>query len=71
MTRRQLLALTCGWTCATATTRGQHRMEPRPTARLSTPPVGEADITLRIGEMTLDLAPCRSIRTLAYNATIP
>jgi FtsP/CotA-like multicopper oxidase with cupredoxin domain len=46
-------------------------MEQRPTPRPSTPPVGEADITLRIGEMTLDLAPRRSIRTLAYNGQVP
>ena len=71
MTRRQLLALTCYWTTAAATAKGQHRMEPRPTPRPSTPLVGEADITLRIGEMTLDLAPRRSIRTLAYNGQVP
>jgi len=46
-------------------------MGPRPTPRPSTPPVGEADISLRIGEMTLDLAPRRWIRTLAYNGQVP
>jgi FtsP/CotA-like multicopper oxidase with cupredoxin domain len=46
-------------------------MEPRAAPRPSAPPVGEADITLRIGEMTLDLAPRRSIRTLAYNNQVP
>ena len=71
MTRRQLLALTCYWTAAAATANGQHRMEPRPAQGPSTPPVGEADITLRIGEMTLDLAPRRSVRTLAYNGQVP
>jgi FtsP/CotA-like multicopper oxidase with cupredoxin domain len=71
MTRRQLLALTCCWTAAAATTRGQHPPEPRSAPRPSTPPVGEADITLRIGEMTLDLAPRRSIRTFAYNGQVP
>ena len=71
MTRRQLLALTCYWTAAAATANGQHRMEPRPALGPSTPPVGEADITLRIGEMTLDLAPRRSVRTLAYNGQVP
>lgn len=71
MTRRQLLALTCYWTAAAATARGQHQMAPRPTPRPSPPPVGEADIKLRIGEMTLDLAPRRSIRTLAYNGQVP
>ena len=46
-------------------------MEPRPAPRPSTPPVGEPDVKLRIGEMTLDLAPRRSIRTLAYNGQVP
>jgi FtsP/CotA-like multicopper oxidase with cupredoxin domain len=71
MTRRQLLALTCYWTAAVATASGQHQVEPRPSPRPSAPPVGEPDIKLRIGEMTLDLAPRRSIRTLAYNGQVP
>jgi FtsP/CotA-like multicopper oxidase with cupredoxin domain len=33
--------------------------------------VAEADISLRIGEITLDLAPGRSVRTLAYNGQVP
>ena len=32
---------------------------------------GDADVTLRIGEITLDLAPGRSVRTLAYNGVVP
>ena len=71
MTRRQLLALAGSWAAAGATARGQHQMAPRPTPRPSTPPIGDADITLRIGEMTLDLAPRRSVRTLAYNGQVP
>jgi FtsP/CotA-like multicopper oxidase with cupredoxin domain len=71
MTRRQLLALACSWAAADATASGQHQMARAPTPRPSTPPVGEADITLRIGEMTLDLAPRRSVRTLAYNGQVP
>jgi FtsP/CotA-like multicopper oxidase with cupredoxin domain len=71
MTRRALLALACGWTSAVATTIGQHKMEPRPAAPSSIPPDGNADITLRIAETTLDLAPGRSIRTLAYNGQVP
>ena len=31
----------------------------------------DADVTLRIGEITLDLAPGRSVRTLAYNGSVP
>jgi FtsP/CotA-like multicopper oxidase with cupredoxin domain len=71
MTRRQFLALAGSWAAAGATARGQHQMAPRPTPRPSTPPIGDADITLRIGEMTLDLAPRRSVRTLAYNGQVP
>ena len=71
MTRRQLLALTCYWTSAAATAAGQHRMPPLRVPPPGAPPTGPADITLRIGEMTLDLAPRRSIRTLAYNGQVP
>jgi FtsP/CotA-like multicopper oxidase with cupredoxin domain len=70
MTRRQLLTLMGGWSAAASTARGQHPIAPRSTPP-STPPVGEADITLRIGELTLDLAPRRSVRTLAYNGQVP
>jgi FtsP/CotA-like multicopper oxidase with cupredoxin domain len=34
-------------------------------------PVAEADIRLRIGEIALELAPGRSVRTLAYNGQVP
>jgi len=70
MTRRELIALTCGWTCAAASTLAQHRMPPHPAASPAAP-VGDADVTLRIGEMTLDLGPRRSVRTLAYNGQVP
>jgi len=69
MTRRQLLALTCGWTSAAASALAQHRMPPQAAAPAA--PLGDADVTLRIGEMTLDLAPHRSVRTLAYNGQVP
>jgi FtsP/CotA-like multicopper oxidase with cupredoxin domain len=71
MTRRQLLALTCYWTAAVATTRSQHGIEARPAPRHTLPPDGPADITLRIGEITLDVTPGRSIRTRAYNGQAP
>ncbi len=32
---------------------------------------GDADITLRIGDITLELAPRRTVRTLAYNGQVP
>jgi FtsP/CotA-like multicopper oxidase with cupredoxin domain len=34
-------------------------------------PVGTADVTLRIGETTLELGPRRSVKTLAYNGQVP
>ena len=72
VTRRQLLALTCFWTSARATARGQHaptlfRHAPDAPQTLVEP----ADITLRIGELSLELAPRRTIRTLAYNGQVP
>lgn len=62
MTRRELLALTCVWTSARAAGIGQHAPEPV---------AGNADVTLRIGETTVELAPRRTIRTLAYNGQVP
>jgi FtsP/CotA-like multicopper oxidase with cupredoxin domain len=57
MTRRELITLAFGLaSSAIATPRG---------------PADEADVTLRIGETTLDLAPKRSVRTLAYNDQVP
>jgi FtsP/CotA-like multicopper oxidase with cupredoxin domain len=35
------------------------------------PQPAPADISLRIGEITLDLAPKRSVRTIAYNGQVP
>jgi FtsP/CotA-like multicopper oxidase with cupredoxin domain len=71
MTRRELLALTCYWTARAATASGQHRMAQRPARGPAVVPSGDADITLRIGEITLDLARGRSVRTLAYNGQVP
>lgn len=56
MTRRELLALACGWATAAAGRQAS---------------AAAADITLRIGEIALDLGPKRSIRTLAYNGDVP
>jgi FtsP/CotA-like multicopper oxidase with cupredoxin domain len=69
MTRRELLALTCFWTSARAVGFGQHA----PSVSMHAPQsfTGDADITLRIGEMSLELAPRRIVRTLAYNGQVP
>jgi FtsP/CotA-like multicopper oxidase with cupredoxin domain len=71
MTRRELLALACSWTAAAAAASGQHRMEQDPARAPAVAPAGDADITLRIGETTVDLARGRSVRTLAYNGQVP
>ncbi len=72
MTRRQLLALACGWTSSAAIGVGQHSGgNTRQTTSPVAPPAGKADIELRIGEVTLELAPQRTVRTLAYNGQVP
>lgn len=72
MTRRELLALAGSWASAASMASAQHH-EPVITAGVrSQPPIlGEADITLRISELTLDLAPRRSVRTIGYNGQVP
>jgi FtsP/CotA-like multicopper oxidase with cupredoxin domain len=72
MTRRQFMALTGGWASSTAIGHAQHQStRPGPVRAPSANPDGEADITLRIGELTLDLAPRRSVRTIGYNGQVP
>lgn len=72
MTRRQLLALTCCWTSARAVGLGQHAPVTSGHPRAAPEQfVGNADVTLRIGEFTVELAPRRTIKTLAYNGQVP
>jgi len=59
MTRRQLVSLTGCWMTSAAL---------RASGQSSSP---AADITLRIGEFTAELAPGRSIKTVAYNGQVP
>src|SRR5271165_3672265 len=63
MTRRQLLATTGGWVSSAAL--GAHAQAP---PQVDAP---GADITLRIGEVTAELAPGRSIKTVGYNGQVP
>jgi FtsP/CotA-like multicopper oxidase with cupredoxin domain len=70
MTRRQLLALTCFWAPARALAARQHAPVPLP-APAAQPIVGDADITLHIADTAVELAPGRTIRTLAYNGQVP
>ncbi len=71
MTRREWMALAYGWTSSAAVLVGQHggRRMPSPAADL--PIVGDADITLRIGAVNLEIGPRRVVRTLAYNGAVP
>jgi FtsP/CotA-like multicopper oxidase with cupredoxin domain len=70
MTRRELLALAA---CGLSTSRtgvAQHTgMGSR--APSQTPPAGPADVTLRIAETTIELAPGRVVKTLSYNGQVP
>jgi FtsP/CotA-like multicopper oxidase with cupredoxin domain len=70
MTRRELLTLVA---CGVSTSRGgmaQHAgMGSQPANRV--PPVGAADVTLRIAETTIELGPRRFVKTLAYNGQVP
>lgn len=74
MTRRELLALACCWTSSRAIGNGQHAEPNKPGVAGGGPAStfsGEADITLRIGELTHELAPKRSVKTIAYNRQVP
>ncbi len=72
LVRREFLALSCG--VVSAVTLGSARS---PHARVGRRPdeglqaEGAADLTLRIGEVTWELAPKRTVRTLAYNGQVP
>lgn len=70
--RRELFARASGWLSAASIAFGQHR-EPvtAPSVPSQVPIVGQADITLRIADFTLELAPRRSVRTIAYNGQVP
>jgi len=74
MTRRDLLALAWCWTSARAVGHGQHSENQSIGAvgrGFASQPVGEADVTLRIGELTHEIGPRRSIKTIAYNGQVP
>ena len=62
MTRREVLSLTTSWISSAAIGSSQ-----------SSYPVatGAPDITLRIGEITIEPAPRRFVRTVAYNGESP
>lgn len=62
MNRRQFLALAGTW--ASAAAMGRDRGAPAQ-------PASPADVTLRIGDVTWELGPKRTIRTTAYNGQVP
>ena len=62
MTRRELLSLAGCWVSSAARASGQSPL-------IANPP--DAEITLRIAEITLELAPRRFVKTLAYNGQAP
>jgi FtsP/CotA-like multicopper oxidase with cupredoxin domain len=68
-TRRELLALAAS---AVPVAAAQHTHLPQPgRAHAQLPEAGEPDVTLRIGEISLELAPKRFVKTLAYNGQVP
>jgi FtsP/CotA-like multicopper oxidase with cupredoxin domain len=67
MTRRDLLSLTSCW--ATAATLGSGQSSSGLNGQGED--ARDADITLRIGEVAVELAPRHSIKTLAYNGQVP
>ena len=67
MTRRDLLSLTGGWMSAAALDSGQSS----PNVVVPGVDARDADITLRIGEITVELAPQHTVKTLAYNGQTP
>ena len=72
MTRRDWLARTGAWTSLAVGLRAQHGGRPMvPSAAAAPVPTGPADVTLRIGEMSHELAPRRVVKTLAYNGQVP
>jgi FtsP/CotA-like multicopper oxidase with cupredoxin domain len=71
MTRRELLTAASCWALG-ARAFAQHRMPPRPAAPQPADAfVGDADVTLHIDEIALELAPRHTVRTLAYNGQVP
>jgi FtsP/CotA-like multicopper oxidase with cupredoxin domain len=71
MTRRELLAAACAGMAGAARAVAQHPGAARPVPLPSEPPAGDADVTLRIAETTIEIAPRRIVRTLAYNNQVP
>ena len=70
MTRREFLAASCGATFSAQAFLAQQPGQSRQLPAIGDQ-VGAADVTLRIGEITLDLGFGRSVRTLAYDGQVP
>jgi FtsP/CotA-like multicopper oxidase with cupredoxin domain len=74
MTRRDLLALGFCWVGSLAIGSAQRPSSEFSGSRRSSnlqPADIPADVKLRIGELTLDLKPGRSVKTIAYNGQVP
>jgi FtsP/CotA-like multicopper oxidase with cupredoxin domain len=72
MTRREWLAIAGTWAGSVAVGRGQHagarHGQPAPVSEAFE---GPADVTLRIGPLNLEIAPGRTVKTLAYDGQVP
>ena len=73
MLRREFLEVACAWAASPGKAFGQHGHAPAggPATVSASQVTGPADLQLRIGSVAWDLAPKRSIRTLAYNGQVP
>jgi len=69
MTRRELLTL--GATVLSFGSSGVSRLTGRRAVDGQASTAADADITLRISEIALDVGPKRTVRTLAYNGQVP
>jgi len=70
MTRRELFAAACSGAIGAARVAQHSAAAPRPVPS-PVQPADNADVTLRIAETTVELAPRRTVRTLAYNGQVP
>jgi FtsP/CotA-like multicopper oxidase with cupredoxin domain len=71
MTRRELMARAYAWSSSVVVLGSQHGGGRMPAPAVDPPIVGEADVTLRIGVVNLEIGPRRVVRTLAYNGGVP
>ena len=72
MTRRQWLAHAGVWAASGALLRGQHTAAPHASPAVRPDAIeGRSDATLRIAPLNFEIAPGRTVKTIAYNGQVP